>query len=404
MRKNPERLAWTVLGTAFVVFCILAIGIPLGIRYYLLNAMDDQEARLSVIEGTILVQRQDASEPSGVIQAADAAVGDLILTDYTSRGTLDLFERSHVTMYGDTTLRLEQLQVPRFGLSDRPNEITLNLSGGLARVGVALPGERDTAFTVLTPHARLSLEEGSYRVSVTNQVTEVTVVRGQAVMDVSSGRWLIPQGTRTRIGLSGVPTDPLSAAQNLIENGDFQEPLHSGWLTNTVVLDPEVAPPQVEVVENGGRSAVRLVRREQDNGNHSEAAIRQVLDRDVRDYVRLEVSVDVMLEFQSLSGGGQLSSEFPIIVRLDYKDRWGNDQFWTHGFYYQNQDGYPIASDPWGRPLGEQIPRGVWYPFESGNLMELLGESGPVQVTGLTVYASGWNYDSLVTEVQLIVE
>jgi hypothetical protein len=235
-------------------------------------------------------------------------------------------------------------------------------------------------------------------------VTEITVVRGQAVLDVSSGRWLIPQGTRTRVGLSGIPTDPLSAAQNLIENGDFQEPLEAAWITNTVVLDPEIPPPRVEIVENGGRSAVRLIRREQDDGNHSEAAIWQVLDRDIRDYVRLEVSVDVMLDFQSLSGGGQLSSEFPIIVRLDYKDRWGNDQFWTHGFYYQNQDGYPIASDPWGRPLGEQIPRSVWYPFESGNLMELLGESGPVHVTGLTVYASGWNYDSLVTEVQLIVE
>jgi hypothetical protein len=404
MRKNPERLAWTVLGAAFVVFCVLAVGIPVGIRYYLLNATDDQEAQLSVIEGTILVQKQDASEPIGVTQAASTAVGDSILTDDTSRGTLDLFERSHVTVYSDTTLRLEKMQQPRFGVSSRPNEITLNLTGGLARVGVALPGERDTTFSVLTPHASMQLEEGSYRINVSNQVTEITVVRGQAMLDVRSGRWLIPQGTRTRMGLDDVPADPLSAAQNLIENGDFQEPLQTAWMTSTVVLDPEVAPPQVEVVENGGRSAVRLFRREQDDGNHSEAAIRQVLDQDIRDYVRLEVSVDVQLEFQSLSGGGQLSSEFPIIVRLDYKDRWGNDQFWTHGFYYQNQDGYPIASDPWGRPLGEQIPRGVWYPYESGNLMELLGESGPVQVTGLTVYASGWNYDSLVTEVQLIVE
>ncbi|MGD2207755.1 MAG: hypothetical protein PVH17_13350, partial [Anaerolineae bacterium] len=116
------------------------------------------------------------------------------------------------------------------------------------------------------------------------------------------------------------------------------------------------------------------------------------------------VSLDIKLNFQNLSGGGLLSSEFPVIIRLDYKDRWGNDQFWTHGFYYQNQAGYPIASDPWGRPSGEKIPQGVWYPYESSNLLELLGDNRPAHMTGLTVYASGWNYDSLVSEIQLIVE
>ena len=149
---------------------------------------------------------------------------------------------------------------------------------------------------------------------------------------------------------------------------------------------------------------VRLARRESDNGNHTEALIKQSLDYDVRDFARLEVLLDVRLDFQSLSGGGLQSSEFPIIVRLDYKDIWGNDKFWTHGFYYQNQAGYPIAPDPWGRPSGEQIPQDVWFPYESGNLLVLLGDNKPAHITGLTIYASGWNYDSLVSEVQLLVE
>jgi hypothetical protein len=124
----------------------------------------------------------------------------------------------------------------------------------------------------------------------------------------------------------------------------------------------------------------------------------------VRDFDRLEVALDVKVELQSLSGGGLLSSEFPLIIRLDYKDLWGNDKFWTHGFYYQNNAGYPIAPDPWGQPSGEQVPQAVWYPYESGNLIELLGENRPAHITGLTVYASGWNYDSLVSEIQLVVE
>jgi len=257
---------------------------------------------------------------------------------------------------------------------------------------------------VLTPHATLDLAEGSYRIEVTNPTTQITVLRGEAIVRSGTWRMKLLQGMRTRVDLTGDVADSLPAAQNLVVNGNFQEPLSTGWLTRSETLNPLVTPPSIELSQNGGRRAVRLVRREPDDGNHTEAHLYQRLDHDVRDFRVLEITLDVLLEFQSLSGGGQLSSEFPIIVRLNYKDRWGNDQFWTHGFYYQNRDQYDIAKDAWGRPMGEQIARGVWYPYESGNLFELLGDNAPVHVTGLDVYASGWNYDSLVTEIQLIVE
>ncbi len=404
MRKNPQQVAWTVLWAAFIVFCLLVTGVPLGIRSYLLNSTQDQETQLKRIEGTIQVQRSEGSQPMAVTESLALLPGDEVILDATSRGTLDLFERSHVTIYSSTSVELVDVHCPRFRVSDRPNRIALNLTGGLVRVGVALPGERETEFEVLTPHTTVSLAEGSYRIEVTNEATQVTVVRGEAKVGAEGVRVVLRQGMRSRVDMSGVLENPQSAALNLIENGGFQQPLSTGWLTNTVVLTSEVPPPTVEVVENGGRSAVRLSRREQDTGNHTEVAIQQRLDQDVRDFDRLDVALDVMLDFQSLSGGGQQSSEFPIIVRLDYKDLWGNDKFWTHGFYYQNEAGYPIALDPWGRPSGEQIPQGVWYPYESGNLIDLLGENRPAQITGLTVYASGWNYESLVSEIQLIVE
>lgn len=404
MRSNPERLAWTVLGTAFVTFCLLTVSVPLGIRSYLLNATVDRDAQLQVIQGTVLVDRPNGGDPSGFKDSTSVSPGDEVITDNTSWATLDLFDRSHVTLYRESQVKLEQAQTPRFDLSDRANQITLDVTGGIVRVGVALPLERATEFRVVTPHTDLVLEEGSYRIEVANEGTQVTVVRGQAEVGLDSSHVVLDQGTRTWVGLSGAPTDPLPAAQNLIANGNFQQPLSTAWLTSTVVYTTAAEPPRVEVIEDGGRGAVRLIRRELDDGIHSEVAIQQRLDQDVRDFDRLEVSLDVLLDFQSLSGGGLLSSEFPIIVRLDYKDIWGNDKFWTHGFYYQNRDGYPIAPDPWGQPSGERIPRGVWYPYESGNLLELLGDNRPAQITGLTVYASGWNYDGLVSEIQLIVE
>ena len=408
MRNNPERLAWTVLGTAFVIFCLLIVGIPLGVRSYVLHAAEDQDTLLQVIAGTVLVDRDNGSDPSGVTDTTMLSPGDEVITDDASWATLDLFERSHVTLYREARVKLDKMQSPRFNLSDQANRITLDVTGGIVRVGVAMPQasprERATEFLVVTPHTEVVLEEGSYRIEVVNEGTQVTVVRGQATVGEDGSRVEIRQGARTWVDLNGAPTDPLPAAQNLVENGNFQQPLHSTWLTSTVVFTSAVEPPSIEVVENGGRGAARLIRREPDNGTHSEIAIKQKLDQDVRDFARLELSLDILLDFQSLSGGGQLSSEFPIIVRLDYKDRWGNDKFWTHGFYYQNREGYPIAPDPWGQPSGDKIPRGVWFPYESGNLLELLGDNRPAQITGLTVYASGWNYDSFVSEIQLIVE
>jgi hypothetical protein len=404
VRKNPERLAWTVLATAFVAFCVLITSIPLGIRFYLLNAYSDQDTQLERIEGTIQVRKAEGSAPLAVTDAATLSPGDRVVLGSTDWASLGLFERSNVFLFGNTDVELTSVRSPRFDMSEQPNEVVLTLAAGMVRAGVALPTDRATRFQVLTPHATLNLTEGSYRIEVTNPTTQITVVRGEAIVRSGSTRMKLLQGMRTRVDLAGGVADPLPAAQNLVVNSNFQEPLFTGWLTRPVALDPMVTPPSIELSEDGGRQAVRLVRRESDDGNHTEAHLYQRLDYDVRDFRVLEITLDVLLEFQSLSGGGQQSSEFPIIVRLNYKDRWGNDQFWTHGFYYQNRDNYTIASDAWGRPLGEQITRGVWYPYESGNLFELLGDAAPVHVTGIDVYASGWNYDSLVTEIQLIVE
>ena len=407
MRSNPERAAWTVLLASFAVFCLLVSGVPLGIRAYLRNARTQEDATMRVIEGTVLVQQRNGPNPIGVTSSSQGwalSRGDQVITDSASWATLDLFDRSNVILYSNTQAELVSSSTPRFRAGQESNETVLSLTGGLMRVGVALPAGRATVVRVLTPHAEIAFGEGSYRIEVDNEGSQLTVVRGEAQVGHAGAQVNIPQGTRTRIDLSGAPSELEPAERNLIVNGDFQQPLPSGWITSTVVYDRAIAPPKIEVVDRGGRNAAHLVRREPDDGNHTEVAIEQRLDLDVRDFTRLVLSCDVLLSFQSLSGGGQLSSEYPIQVRIDYKDRYGNDNFWTHGFFYQNQAGYVIASDPWGQPFGEQVPPGVWYPYESANLLELLGDSGPAHLTGIKVYASGWNYEGYVSEIRLIAE
>jgi len=74
--------------------------------------------------------------------------------------------------------------------------------------------------------------------------------------------------------------------------------------------------------------------------------------------------MDVRLLYQSLAGGGILGSEYPLMVRIDYTDVYGKDQFWVHGFYFRD----PVKG--WPTINGEKIPPFVWWPYESPNLQE----------------------------------
>jgi len=139
MRNNSERLAWTVLSVAFVVFCVLVTTIPLRIRSSLLSAMAVEETRVRRIAGTVLVRQPNGGQLGGVLESGVVLPGEQIIIDSATRAVLDLFDRSHVTLYSNTSLELLAVETPRFALSKQPSHIRLNLTGGLARVGVALP-------------------------------------------------------------------------------------------------------------------------------------------------------------------------------------------------------------------------------------------------------------------------
>jgi hypothetical protein len=103
--------------------------------------------------------------------------------------------------------------------------------------------------------------------------------------------------------------------------------------------------------------------------------------------------------YQSLSGAGYLSSEFPLSIEITYTDIYGKVLTWSHGFYYRDPE------DPnWQITNGEQIPPYIWYTYQSPNLMELLEDTHPARINSVRIYASGWNYQSMVSEVYLVAE
>jgi hypothetical protein len=399
LRKNPERLAWIVLSIVFAIFCSLVVGIPLGIRWYLINATQVHETSLAAIGGTVVVQEPNTSVRFAVTGTKnDVLEGSIITTEPTSQASVEFFDNSTLHLYNNTQVIIRKTQSRRFALSSKPDTIALEVTAGRVRIGVAPSMESPLTFQVQTPHAAVELQEdGNYAIEVSTGEFHLTVRDGYAKV-VAMGKMVeLGRGERTIVEIGREPVGPLPAERDLIVNGDFKQPLTVGWEAYHKQDVPEEVKGKAEVLVVGDRQAVRFWRMGKAT-RHGETGITQVIDKDVRDFTSLELHISVRLLAQSLSGCGYRSSECPVIVRLDYKDINGNDNFWTHGFYFED----PVAG--WSIIDAEKIPRYVWYPYESPNLMEELLDVKPAFIKSVRIYASGWDYQSMVSQVQLLAK
>lgn len=405
MRNNPARLAWTILLGAFLLFCVIAVSVPLGIRYYLLHAVDDRPATLTVSSGTVLVAANGSNEPIAVLDTRTIEGETLIQTDQSSRALIafpahagpDSPDLATMQVYNSAQVNLVESTTPRFPLSSDPDRLVLEVRGGRMRINTADLQPRGLYTEVRTPHATAYLGDGSYSVEVNNDQTQISTRQGEASVEASGRQATVAEGQRTVITVGQAPSEPVPSPENLIANGNFEDPVGPPtWLVSRYPEDPSSG--DVEITNADGRNAARF-RRINQPPTHTEVGITQVLDRSVQDFEELVLQLDVLLRWQSLPGAGEQSSEFPLMLWLDYIDVYGNHQFWTHGFYYRD------PSEQWVVTGGEKIQPNVWFPFESGNLFERLtmeGRPPPATINWIKIYASGHNYDSQVSEVRLI--
>jgi len=405
MGKKPERLAWVVLIAAFCAFIALAVGIPLGVRWYINHAMLSRTASLEAIVPTIVVELPNLSTNVAVTDRRDnIPQGASIQTDRTSQGIVTFVENpdtgivlATIQMFASTRMRIEEVQSPRFASSTASDRIVVSVKSGMARIAATPSGRFPLHFEVRTPQGTIFLSDASILVEVGNEQTDVSVRYGSVSVRGAGVASEVQQRQRTSLRLGQPPTEPVAAIRDLVVNGNFSEPLSTGWQVDTERLSDSVQLGAAEIVSSGGRNAVQFSRNGLE-GEHNAVAIVQRIDKDARDFMSLKLRMDVRVLSQSLSGGGMQSSEFPVMVRLDYIDANGDVQHWVRGFYYQNVDSLPILY------YGIKVPQNTWYPYESGNLMQELANTRPAKITSLRVYASGWNYQSMVAEVGLIAE
>ncbi len=407
--RSPERVAWAVMLASFFTCVALAIGVPLGIRAFLLHATRGLPVMAQSLQGTALIEFPGQPELAALTRPRSLDPGVTLRTDDTSSVNVTAYttgfqaEREEVAsllMYNNTQVTLEESVQPRFPRwSPDPGRLRVRVAQGRVRVIGGRFSDRDLVIVVETPHGVARARNASFSVFVSNQGMEITVRQGQVLVAARGLEVVVNEGQRTTVPLAQPPQAPTSAERNLIRNGNFTEPLEVAWEVG--FLQPDVvAAGTVAVVTVGGRRAVQFTRRAEE-GVHTEVWIEQKLDQDVRDVDSLVLRMDVRLLYQSLSGGGIMGSEYPLMVRIDYTDVYGKDQFWVHGFYFRDPEvrGWPTVN-------GEKIPPYVWWPYESPNLIALWDSQGtrPAVLHKIRIYASGHNYQSMVAQVGLFAK
>jgi hypothetical protein len=403
-KKNPERVAWLVLWGAFLGFLMLCTAVPVGAREYLFKSTASKQAVFEWIKGTPSIQELNSQAPIAVTNASKPVQlmqGSVIVTDANSKGIVTFFDGSTLQIFPNTQVTLIEMQAPLFDWGRAPMTIVVREERGHMRATPAplyaegSESARQRIFEVHTPHLVASLSAGSYAVDVNTVDTDssqIVAADGLAQVEAQGRSVSIMRRQRTVVTRGNPPLPAMPAAQDLIVNGDFKDPPERGW--NSYQNPP---PPlgTADVVTLGDLRAGHIVR---SNSNQASAntGIIQTINHEVSDFHSLKLYADIRLHNQSLGGGGYLSSEYPLILKLKYRDVSGSEVEWVHGFYYQNTTNNPTVN-------GEQIPVDTWYAFESGNLFETQ-EFTPFYITTLELYASGWDYESYVTNVRLIVE
>jgi hypothetical protein len=396
MRQKPERVAWLVLLAAFFTLCLIVVIGPWSVRYWVTRAEDTARATVESLIGTIIVEQPvgQGSLPLAKGQSTTVREGTLIRVDDASEAFVTVLDHTLHLSRG-ATLRLERMRAPRFRRSTGAVSIYVSVESGRVDIGTAL-SQQPLDFRIYTPQAESSLAaDGSYALDVGSMRCETTVYRGSARILAQSSEVTLGPGERSEVLMGQAPQPSTGVARQLLANGDFSQPLSEGWRAyNDQGNDGGQVDGRVELVQEDGRQAAHFVRTD-GQGNHCETAIEQRLERQIPDPVTsLTVRATLKLRQQSLSGGGYLGFEYPLMIRITYRDVYDSEAEWVRGFYYQNVDNFPTGQ-------GLEIPRDRWYTFESENLLETLSIR-PFRIMSVRIYASGWDYEAFVTDIQLI--
>ncbi|MFN0070991.1 MAG: hypothetical protein ACKVVP_05815 [Chloroflexota bacterium] len=393
--RTAQRRAWFFLLASFSVFCCLVVISLSAAVSYRRSATDSPAAALRIDRGIVLYQDHPESAQIRGRSGMDVFEGGSIEASEGTSAVISFFDGSEARVFPGASVQLAGLRTGVF--NQELTKISLNQRQGAVTYSIAgqLPFGRDV--TVSTPHGTVNLTRGDITVWIEDNSTRVLSYDGRGKVESGVRQVRFRDGQRVVLGDGMLPRDPLPIAENLVKNGELSQGLQS-WVPidirergRTDVLGTRNI--ETELIAGLRTSAVHFFRDSQKD-SHNETGISQEILRDVTPYRAINLTGWVKVNFASLSGGGYLGSEFPMMVRVHFTDDKGSRQVWSKGFFYANPENRPTE-------FGEQIPRGEWYPFLV-RLHQL--PDRPTFIRSIEVVSSGHDFDALASYIQIVTE
>jgi hypothetical protein len=392
--EQMERRTWRVVWLAFAVW-LVAVTLATGwAAAFIQSSVMPAPSTLGAVSGVVLYREADQRSEASAREGLQIFEGDEIATSFGSRAAIRVPDGSAVELFPETRIQLEAARIGRF--NSAATQTRLALFTGTVRLSVPELGGRGPGVQLVLPEGMLSFAPGDYTVRASREATRVSVWSGHATFLARDGPKEALDGTKLVIAAGGTTTT-IDLLENIVSNGDFSENL-AGW---EIWEDLEQGRPdvrgQLEVIgASGTASPAKALRiwRSSLRDAHNETGLRQRLDRDVAGARAIRVEARLRVDLASLSGGGYLGSEYPMMLRVRLRDARGGDVVWTQGFYYANPENRPV-------PIGVTVPRGDWVAV-SADLLQAVNQ--PATIESIEVFGAGHTFDALISSVRLLVD
>lgn len=390
---RAERRAWVVLWVAFATFSVLLVSTVKLTSEYVNGAVVDLTARVEAAPKLTGIRPLGSAETLVVQGERDLSEGTLIEVARGGSLRLRLFDQSLVAVSSAASLELAQMDVGRF---IPRKEVVLNQQDG------AVQYQPTGEARINVPNGQVVLNGGDHTVWVQGDRTTILSYAGEARVETDGGSSTVRAGQKVEIGPDRRLSDVTERGTELLMNGNFAR-RYQDWqeydVNNGGTRD---RPGERRLVRDpsplGGILDALQVVRESVAQTHGETGLRQPLSVDVSGYRRLQVEALVRVDRASLSGGGNLGFEYPMMLRLAYEGVPVDSRpDWVQGFYYANPDQQPVRN-------ATTVPRGEWVQYRSPNLLDQEEGRRPVRLLSFEVMGQGHTYDARVAAVRLVAD
>ena len=429
----PERMAWVALLVAFALFCIMTVSSILGVYYFLFESTISVSVTLRVAQGTVGITGSD------LIEAVEREQEDLtssvtsISTDSQSQATIQFWEQptdeedpkpslmASATLQRNTFVTFNRATSPRFEWGSQPYDIQLSKLSGQLEILIVGAQENDIFFRILTEHGLVIHlnRNGRYSIHATDDEVSLLNLGGEAIIffeDEFTNNRLVPDGQEVVVRMGNRTIELAPSVENVLKNSDYslqpvtvdeneQAIMPPGW--GCRVSQNNSPRGTFTIEEFDGRRVVRLRRLDNATSNGEVGCVQPFgMDGlDVTAYESVRVVSTFLLNYQSLSKCGIAGSECPLMLMVTYDDQFGITRRWFRGFYYDEllSADYPTRCASCLQDH-QNINEKVWYTFESDNLFNLLDEERrPTRIRSIEFYASGHQFDTMVSEMMILV-